>query len=236
MLVYLATNKRTGLKYVGATSGLLSRRQREHRGRAGCNGKKNHTRFELAIRECGWDAFEWNILSECKTLEELVTEERRWVAELKTRDPEHGYNMTKGGCGVIGYEFSEEARAKISRAGMGRRKSEETRRKLSIANKGKRPSDACIAASLVRGLTTEQRRANGRSNRGRKHVWSDERKAAFTETMKAHYSNYPTIVPNADLPVILERRAAGESLALIAAGYNTTAPTLFYWLKRRASS
>lgn len=62
--------------------------------------------------------------------------ERKWIAYGKAQ----GWpltNLTDGGDGVVGYEFSEEAREKISRARRGTAHSEETKFKMSLSHLGK---------------------------------------------------------------------------------------------------
>lgn len=224
------------MKYVGATTLLLPKRQKEHLRRANCNGKKLHTKFQQAIREHGWEAFEWSILSECKSVDEMLAEERRWIAEFDTRNPERGYNMTKGGCGVVGYKFSEEAKAKISQAGMGRINSEETRKRLSIANKGRKPSEAAIRGVRARVWTAEQRQHLSAIRSAHKVVLSDEgRRAIIAASQRRKTNDKIGKVPHSHLEQIRARRASGETFASIGKSYGVGAPTLFVWLKGRVS-
>ena len=86
-----------------------------------------------------------------------------FIWRYDSNNPEHGYNLTRGGEGRLGYKcrpevkarlsalykgrpLSEETKAKLSRAAKGRKASEETRRKLSAAHKGRKHSEAARRA------------------------------------------------------------------------------------------
>lgn len=235
MLIYLAENTITGKRYVGATrDDSVKRRMTEHKSKANL-GKK--TRFHEAIREHGWESFRWSLLSVCSSAQDMLYEEQSWIEIYDTKNAERGYNMTKGGCGVLGHEVSPETRAKLSVAAKGRLKSEEERRKLSIANKGKRPSDAAFQALLNSERNRDACRRNGLANRGRRHAWSEERLAKMrVANRRRKESDKHGRIPHSHLSEIRARREAGESFASIAATYNSTAPNLFHWLKGRAPS
>lgn len=234
MLIYLAENTITGKCYVGATKDdSVKKRMTEHKSKANLGQK---TRFHDAIREYGWLSFRWRVLSVCSSIQDMLAEEQSWIEIYDTKNIERGYNMTKGGCGVVGHEVSDETRAKLSKAGMGRIKSEATRIKLSIANKGKRPSAEAFQALLNSERNRDACKCNGLANRGRKHIWSEERLAQSRAANKRRKeSDNHGKIPHSHLPAIRARREAGESFARIAATYSSTAPNLFHWLKGRAS-
>jgi group I intron endonuclease len=122
-IVYMATNKRNGNCYIGATSCGLQKRRSEHfqdakHGRPGC------WVFNAALRKYGESAFRWTVIARLATFDEMMKEEVRLIAELK---PE--YNIARGGQGSS-FRKSAEQKAKISRTLMGHSVSEETRAKL----------------------------------------------------------------------------------------------------------
>lgn len=142
MIVYLATNLRTGLKYVGVTVMDLEKRKARHRSAGRPNKKGSYSRFQSALLEQGWETFAWAVLSICSSPEEMFAEEQRWIAELKTMDVAFGYNMTPGGGSTS--PITEETRRKISAAAKARRRgphSDETRKRMSEAGKGKPRSE-----------------------------------------------------------------------------------------------
>lgn len=90
-LVYMATNTVNGKQYVGATVGRLSVRRSGHKHdafkkRPGCN------LFHAALRKYGIDAFEWSIIADCASPDEMMEVEHRLVREIA---PE--YNLAEGG-------------------------------------------------------------------------------------------------------------------------------------------
>lgn len=138
--VYTHINKINGKRYVGITSLDVNDRWRNG------DGYKAQV-FGRAIAKYGWDNFEHKILATGLTLEDANATERALIAEWKTQDPLHGYNIVDGGDGICGFKFSEESRRKMSESAKKRnicyatRKkhppiSEDTRAKMSINNTG----------------------------------------------------------------------------------------------------
>lgn len=98
MLVYLATNKVNGMRYVGLTRrSTLAPRINEHFANARNSTKGGHKTIAHAIRVYGEDAFQFEILDRLKDLKSLGRAERYWIQNLNTRHP-NGYNVKKGGC------------------------------------------------------------------------------------------------------------------------------------------
>jgi len=89
-LIYIATNKINGKRYVGKTEKTLSERWYRHQKNVEYGSQ---TYFHRAIRKHGAENFSFELLEDCS--DELNNEkERYWIATLQ---PE--YNMTKGGDG-----------------------------------------------------------------------------------------------------------------------------------------
>lgn len=89
-MIYIATNKINGKRYVGKTDTTLDKRWYKHNKDVEY-GSQRH--FHRAIRKYGKENFTFELLEDCSS--ELNNErEVFWIAELK---PE--YNMTKGGDG-----------------------------------------------------------------------------------------------------------------------------------------
>ena len=68
-----------------------------------------------AIEKYGVENFTGEILEWCYSKDSLNEKEVYWIAQLDTRDPNIGYNLTKGGEGVAGYKHphSEEHKKNI---------------------------------------------------------------------------------------------------------------------------
>lgn len=140
MIIYKATNKINGKKYVGQTVFSLEKRRCQHINDALSN--KDTYYFHNALRKHGPDNFEWTILHECGVIEELNMLEMYYIRLYNTF--EKGYNLTLGGDGMVGFEHSEESKKKMSDAQKGSKNhnygktfSEKHRRKMSEAQVGK---------------------------------------------------------------------------------------------------
>ena len=135
-IVYMATNKVNGKRYIGLTRTGLELRKQRHFAHAR-NGRPQH--FVRAIRKYGEEAFEFVTLEKCESYKAACEAERRFIAELK---PE--YNKTAGGEGILGHRHNAATRRKMSAAKKGRApwaKGEcpaEVRAKLSAAKLGYR--------------------------------------------------------------------------------------------------
>lgn len=92
-IVYMASNKVSGKRYVGATKYTIEYRSDRHFKDAKRKGRpRDCPRFYEAIRKYGRDAFEWTTLAVLSTSEEMYKEEERLIALL---NPE--YNIASGG-------------------------------------------------------------------------------------------------------------------------------------------
>lgn len=109
MIVYLATNRINGKRYIGATKGSLKQRRRGHRWDA---FNRSYCRiFHAAIRKYGEAAFDWVEIANCSSEEELIREESRLIFEMR---PE--YNITPGGRGIVGIRRTTEWLERASRS------------------------------------------------------------------------------------------------------------------------
>src|SRR5699024_192899 len=83
-----------------------------------------------AIRKHGKQNFKVEVLeTRIDNADDLKEREKYWIKELDTYSftGGHGYNMTLGGDGLLGYKWTEEQRETLK----GRILSEETRRRIS---------------------------------------------------------------------------------------------------------
>ena len=112
-IVYMATNKLDGSRYIGITRlGLDARRQAHFK--EAFYGRQRHTsRFYRAIRRDGKDAFTFEVVLTCDSYRDAAVAEIRLIREL---GPE--YNLTSGGegCAEIGTRPSELTRKRMSEA------------------------------------------------------------------------------------------------------------------------
>ena len=138
--IYKATNKINGKSYIGFDSNWPNR-YKQHK----INHRYKKSIFYSAIRKYGWDNFNWEIIYQSKDRNyTLKVMENHFIVEHKTflKFPDcNGYNQTLGGEGAFGYEFTKEARLKLSESHKGKTHSEESRKKISEAFKGKKLSE-----------------------------------------------------------------------------------------------
>lgn len=127
--VYCHTNNINGKRYIGITC-----QKPEQRWRNG-KGYINNDYFYRAIQKYGWHNFSHNILYMNLSKEDAEKIEVELIAEYGTVNPDHGYNIEKGGNGTD--KFTDEVKKKISKALTGHTCSEETRRKISLSLVGK---------------------------------------------------------------------------------------------------
>ena len=97
--IYRALNKITNKSYIGFTSSSISQRKNGHRHMAFTKMRKN--KFYSALREYGWENFEWNILYQSKeecdqnVSHTLNVMENYFIQEYNSLND--GYNTNPGG-------------------------------------------------------------------------------------------------------------------------------------------
>jgi hypothetical protein len=110
-----------------------------------------------AIRKYGEDGFNIEIITTCKTKEEVNHKEIEMIRQYNSKSP-NGYNLTDGGEGQRGIRWTEEqfikrkkykataeTNAKISEALKGRPRPPEVIEKIRISNTGRKLSVETIA-------------------------------------------------------------------------------------------
>ena len=103
--IYLVTNLISGTKYVGFTSKLLQERIKTHKQTLNSGLK---SKFYEAIKSYGWDKFKWETIYQSWDSEHCLNiMEPYFINYFNTF--KNGYNMTKGGDGIIGY-WNEETK------------------------------------------------------------------------------------------------------------------------------
>jgi group I intron endonuclease len=173
-----------GKLYVGITSKSLERRLIQHR----CAAKKavlNRPLYAAIRKHEGFTAKKLVIAS---SLDYLYDLEQKAIEAFGTRAP-NGYNLTDGGKGPIGYEWTEnqrkvsdrrrgvptgktccprgstrspEHRAKISAGMMGHSVSEETRRKIGTTKVGNKYNVGKVRSDETKRKMSEAQRGKPR--------------------------------------------------------------------------
>lgn len=134
----------SGKIYIGQTNSSIEKRA----GKDGVLYKPN-IYFYNAIQKYGWDNIEHIVVCDNISKKEADWLERYLIAYYNTIDSRYGYNLTKGGDGVLGRVLSKESIEKIREGNKGRHNSVATEfkkghtftpemlAKMSKAKKGK---------------------------------------------------------------------------------------------------
>ena len=93
MIIYQALNKANGKKYIGQTIGTLENRRIGHYYDA---NRGSRQLFHQAIRKYSEENWEWSVVCECYSQEDLDEKEQHYIEHFKTKVP-HGYNSNHGG-------------------------------------------------------------------------------------------------------------------------------------------
>lgn len=212
-LIYKITSKTTNLSYIGETSKTLEKRWKWHINHAKRN-KPSATKFHKQIYEQGFDNWNLEILEENVLTENRVEKERYWIEKYNTFN--NGYNMNKGGGGVVffsekirnqmsknrkGRIVTKETRNKISQSQKGKLVSEETKKKISEAGKGHVTSDVTKQklriANTGRKLSDEAKLKISKVQKGRKKSKEQvEKHRIFMIGQNYRASNYKVTEPN----------------------------------------
>jgi hypothetical protein len=162
MIIYKATNKINGKCYVGQTTRELKVRKRHH-----LNSKEDGNYFHNALYKYGPENFQWEVLCECESKEELNEMEFHYIKQYNSSWKESGYNLTEGGEGNP--MDNPDTRKKISIANSKRIIKQSTKDKMSKANKGKnnpnygKKSKGCLGYKH----TEEAKRKISEANKGK---------------------------------------------------------------------
>lgn len=110
MIIYKVTNKINGKVYVGQTIHSLEHRKSGHERDARCQ-KKTTVKFHNALLKYGFESFDWEVLKECVSQEELDYWEDYYIKEFDCLNRDKGYNLKSGG--KVGNVYTDELREKI---------------------------------------------------------------------------------------------------------------------------
>lgn len=140
-------------------------------------GYRTQSRFYRAIQKYGWDVFQHEIIADGLTREQAEQMEIELIAQYKSNEREHGYNMSEGGTGgKTGCTVSDDVRIRLSEKNRGennpwygKHHSEETRMKISKGNSGR-----CLSAETRRKMS-ESKRGENHYNFG-KHLSEEHRR------------------------------------------------------------
>lgn len=111
MIVYIYTFP-NGKKYIGQTAQPLEKRAKKG------EGYKNSPAVYNAIKKYGWENIDIQVF-ECNSKQEMNELEQYYIKLYKTDNRLYGYNLTKGGEGVIKYNREQVCELWNSGFGIG---------------------------------------------------------------------------------------------------------------------
>lgn len=141
MFIYLIVNHITGKYYVGQHKGANLKQYLQKKFYY-ARTHRNGTSYLFASMRKHPNQSDWSIhalLSNIQTREELDQKEKEFIEFLRSRDPEYGYNICRGGEGFSGCH-TPETKAKISAAAKDMWTKAEVRASFTAKMKG-RPSN-----------------------------------------------------------------------------------------------
>jgi group I intron endonuclease len=190
-IVYLATNKINGKKYIGLTKRSLDARWRQHVNVANQGAK---TYFHRAIVKYGVDGFDIQPIVSALSLDYLAGLEQQLIIDLK---PE--YNQTNGGEVTIGRKYDDATKEQIRLKNTGKKRSPETRKMLSDIVKQRyvdRPelkAAATVQILKVRSNIDENKRRKAVSEAAKKQLWTAESRAKLSASCMGRRYNQEII-------------------------------------------
>jgi group I intron endonuclease len=163
--IYIIRNRINGKGYVGQTVSSLKERLWKHQVSSRYD---NNSALHGAIRKYGIGSFSIVEVVSCDRL--LLNDlETHYIRFYGTYAPTgHGYNLTEGGDSV---HFTDETKAKMRTARLGKCMSLETKAKISSSRKGQHHSSETLAkmSAWQRGSCSEEKKAKiSKSLKGRK--------------------------------------------------------------------
>ena len=196
-IIYKAINKINGKTYIGKTIQTLKQRKAGHK--AYSKRLNYNDYFHSAIRENGWDNFEWKIIYESLSNERLAEMETVKIIFEHSHYTEGGYNLTWGGEGVQYYNEKIIQKMKDNHKGMsGKKHSKETKEIMSKKAKGRVFSEGhknnLSKSHLGKTLSSEHKLKIGIANKGkrkdkmRKYSDTDREKAIKMRNKERAYS------------------------------------------------
>lgn len=178
MIVYLAHNLINHKNYVGQTTQSLPKRRKAH------IYANNNSLIHKSIKKYGKENFEWIILKNCDSKEEMDLWEQIYIKFLSATNRQFGYNISIGG-GVswnLGKHYklyNDEQKEYFRRLSTGRIVSPETREKIRLSKLGVKRDPV-----LMKSIFAKRRSYAGDKNPFYKKQHSKETKKILAQKTK----------------------------------------------------
>jgi hypothetical protein len=203
--IYCHIHIESGRRYTGLTKKTMAFRWNQHLQNALKKRGKGCAHFWAAIRKYGKDAFSHEVLETCSDLDQSNLAEEWWIRWFRTRDPQFGFNLKRGGSHTPHPvrnpwdrpEFREKALALLAKANNVslEERSERTRKLWEDPKFRERVSDMLrnnMADPAVKKRATEAMKTSfatpkskAKRSESTRRMWqSDEYRAANAELWK----------------------------------------------------
>ena len=238
--IYALINRNNGKRYIGQS------RQIEKRRRTHFRLLENNQHFNIHLQRAwnGGDRFDFEVIEECSK-EYLNDREVYWIQEFNTMVD--GYNLCKGGDATDGYHFTDEQKAKISKANKGRKVKEETIKRRNESRTRHIQNDKDFAEKMMESWKRQAKERNfGGWNRGipcpeeqkkivseklKDRVITEEHKKKLRELYSGENSLTSKLKKN-DVVIIRYRFLKGERQKDILKDYPNITPQTIYDIVR----
>ncbi len=167
--VYQIRNLIDGKIYIGSAASSFAQRWSGHLSRLR-KGRHRNKHLQRAWIKYGEDNFVFEVL-ECCTPEQATCFEQVWIDVSGACNQRFGYNLNPTAGNMLGHKHTEEAKAKISSAGIGRRHTEDAKAKIAAASKGRKQTEETLKKYKERRQTPE---AKAKISDAAKRQWEDE--------------------------------------------------------------
>lgn len=193
--VYVIVHVESGMAYIGSASDI-AQRWFKHRGSAR-RGMHSNPRFQAAWDEHGEDAFRFVIVERIPK-PDLRVREQWWLDQGETWLPERGYNLMHD-ARAVGFQFSDEQKARVSAALKGKKKSSEHCAAMSASMRSRTPAQLEVARERMAAL--------GRTGKGKRKKKVHSRKIGLAQRGS---KNHMSKLTEADVIEIHWHLAIGE--------------------------
>ena len=117
--VYIFVNNTNNKIYVGKTTELYTKRWAEHKYNAFT--KQLNTYLYKALRKYTWEGFSKYVIYQTEEFDNkddvdriIIEKEKYYINLFRSDMSDFGYNLTKGGDGIVGFKHSEETKQHFS--------------------------------------------------------------------------------------------------------------------------
>ena len=180
-----------GKNYIGLTTTSLKRRKKEHKSSA--KRGNNNVLYKALRKHKMEDTFELIEIDSADTQEELCKKEIYYIQQYDSYFKNgKGYNMTYGGEGTFGYEFTTEDRQKMSEVMKKHYENPEARKKMSEAKKKhcENPEARKKMSEVMKKYYQENPESRQKQSEVmKKHYENPEARQKMSEAKKKHFEN-----------------------------------------------